>query len=449
MGAFKAYDIRGVFGRDFDGDTVYRIGRCLPELLEADRILIGYDCRESTPEILHMLTKGITESGADVDDMGLATTPMVYYLTATRGYSASVQITASHNSREYNGLKISRSGALPVGRDTGLLRLEAMVKAELPEPAELKGSIERITDGLEDYVSFVRRHMEETGRLKFGIDCSNGMASLLVHDLFGEAPAYIFDTMDGTFPNHPPNPLEEENLRDLKDLVLANRLDVGVIYDGDGDRVMFIDELGRFVRPDIITAVLGLHFLALEEGYVLHDIRTSRAVIKYIRGLGGIPFMWKVGHSHAKVKMRELGAIYGGELAGHYYFREFFNCDSGILASVHVLNILAGLKRSGGRLSSLVDAIDTMFNSGEVNFRIEDKSGAMESLLERFTADEEPLEILDYDGYRVEFASWWFNVRPSNTEPYLRLVVEANSEDLLQEKMQEMNSILSGFMQGR
>ena len=446
MGAFKAYDIRGIYGRDFDGETVYRIGRCLPGLLDADRVLVGYDCRETTPEILSMLTRGITEAGADVDDMGQATTPMVYYMTATRGYLASVQITASHNPREYNGLKISGPGATPVGRETGLRQLEEMVGNDLPEPAAVKGMVTGLTGAVEEYVAFMRSRMEDLQGLELGIDCSNGMASLLVRDLFGDAPVYIYDTMDGTFPNHPPNPLEEENLADLKDLVLSGGLDMGVIYDGDADRVMFVDDLGRFVRPDIVTAVLGLHFLAGEEGFVLHDIRTSRSVIEYILGLGGIPYMWKVGHSHAKVKMKELGAIYGGELAGHYYFREFFNCDSGILASIHVLNIMACLKRSGGSLSSLVDSIDTMSNSGEVNFRIEDKPGAMKALLEAFTTEEEPLEVIDFDGYRVEFPEWWFNVRPSNTEPYLRLVVEAAGEELLLGKMERIVSILEGFV---
>lgn len=446
MGAFKAYDIRGIYGRDFDGETVYRIGRCLPGLLDADRVLVGYDCRETTPEILSMLTRGITEAGADVDDMGKATTPMVYYMTATRGYRASVQITASHNPREYNGLKISGPGATPVGRETGLRQLEEMVNGDLPGPASATGKVTGLTGAVEDYTAFMLSSMEDLQGLDLGIDCSNGMASLLVRDIFGDSPIYIYDTMDGTFPNHPPNPLEEENLADLKELVLSGSLDVGVIYDGDADRVMFVDDLGRFVRPDLITAVLGLHFLAEEEGFVLHDIRTSRSVIEYIRGLGGTPFMWMVGHSHAKVKMKELGAIYGGELAGHYYFREFFNCDSGILASVHVLNILAGLKRSGGSLSSLVDSIDTMFNSGEVNFRIENKPGAMRALLDAFTAEEEPLEVFDFDGYRVEFPAWWFNVRPSNTEPYLRLVVEAAGEELLLGKMERIVSILEGFV---
>jgi len=444
MSAFKAYDIRGVFGRDFDGETVYRIGRYLPALMSADRVLVGRDCRESTPEVFQRLVDGLTDAGADVVSAGLATTPMVYYLTASQGFAASVQITASHNPGEYNGLKISGAGALPVGYADGLGRLEEMVRRDPGPPGERPGGVTELQGAKEDYIEFLRGFREETSGLSLGIDCSNGMASILARDVFGEGPIYIFDTMDGRFPNHEPNPLVEENVADLKALVIDRELDMGVIFDGDADRVMFVDDRGRFVRPDIITGVLGLHFLSRESGVVLHDIRTSRSVIDFVRTLGGAPFMWKVGHSFAKRKMRELGAVYGGELAGHYYFREFFNCDSGMLAAIHVLNITAGLLRKGERLSDIVDSIAPLANSGEINFRIEDKKGAMDRLMKRFTSEEEPEAVYDFDGYRVEFPDWWFNVRPSNTEPYLRLVVEAADPDMLAEKLVVIRGILNG-----
>lgn len=440
--AFKAYDIRGVYGRDFDGATVYRIGFFLPELLSAERVLVGYDCRESTPEVFRNLIKGITDAGADVFNMGLATTPMVYFATATHGFKASVQITASHNPGEYNGLKISREGALPVGYDSGLRELEAMVENEDAEPSELKGEVVELPGIKDEYLSFLNEFSGDYSDLNFGIDCSNGMASILVGDLFGSAPKIIYDVLDGTFPNHPPNPLDEKNTSDLKDLVIENELDIGVIFDGDADRVMFVDDRGRFVRPDLITAVLGLQYLSERKGYVLCDIRTSRAVIEYIEKLGGRPFMWKVGHSHAKVKMRELNAIYGGELAGHYYFSEFFNCDSGMLAALLVLNIAVQLKMNGITFSSLIDSISTYSNSGEVNFRIDDKEAAMESLKDYFTSREKPDAIYDFDGYRVEFPDWWFSIRPSNTEPYLRLVAEAVDEKLLESKLKDIRQIL-------
>ncbi len=440
--AFKAYDIRGVYGKDFNGMTVYRIGFFLPGLLSAEKVLVGYDCRESTPELFQNLVKGITDAGADVYNMGLATTPMVYFATATHGFKASVQITASHNPGEYNGLKISRAGALPVGYDSGLRELEAMVENEDTEPSEIKGELVELPGIKEEYLSFLKKFRGDYTDLEFGIDCSNGMASILVGDLFGTDPLVIYDILDGTFPNHPPNPLDEKNTSDLKDLVTAKELDIGIIFDGDADRVMFVDDRGRFVRPDLITAVLGLHFLQKKKGYVLCDIRTSRAVTEYIEKLGGRPFMWKVGHSHAKMKMKELKAIYGGELAGHYYFSKFFNCDSGMLAALLVLNIAVKLKERGRTFSSLIDSISIYANSGEVNFRIDDKKAAMENLKNYFTSREKPDAVYDFDGYRIEFPDWWFSIRPSNTEPYLRLVTEAIDEKLLESKLKKIKQLL-------
>ncbi|OPL17702.1 MAG: phosphoglucomutase [Candidatus Aegiribacteria sp. MLS_C] len=442
MKAFKAYDIRGVWGRDFDGDTVYRIGFHLPALLEAERVLVGYDCRESTPEIFDELSRGIMDSGAGVVEMGFATTPMVYYATAARGFDASVQITASHNSREYNGLKISRTGSLPVGYDTGLKQLEEMVMSRPVQPAAFRGDRVRIPGIREEYVSFLTGFLEDLSRLRIAVDCSNGMASLIAGDVLGKGPRFIFDTMDGRFPNHQPNPLDEENTRQLKQLVLEEGMDVGVIFDGDGDRVMFIDERGRFVRPDIMTAVLGLHYLSGAAERVLHDIRTSRGVIEFIERMGGRPFMWKVGHSHAKMKMREIGAVYGGELAGHYYFRDFYSCDSGMLAAVLALNILAERKEGGKGFADLVDSVNLYANSGEINFRTDDKASVMEALRIHFSSIEEPSAYYDFDGYRMEFPNWWFNVRPSNTEPYLRLVVEAADHGILSARLAEIRGIV-------
>ena len=445
MKAFKAYDIRGVWGRDLDGETVYRTGFHIPRLLHADKVLVGYDCRESTPEVFEHLARGIMDSGSDVFDMGLATTPMVYYANAAHGFRASVQITASHNPREYNGLKISRTGALPVGYDTGLSRLEEMVESTGVEPAAFPGRIVELPGIRDEYISFLLGFIEDISNLRIGMDCSNGMASLIARDVFGDGPEYIYDTMDGTFPNHPPNPLEEENTSDLKELVTGHGSDAGVIFDGDGDRVMFIDEKGNFIRPDILTAVLGMHFLEVEKGRVVHDVRTSRGVIESIRSMGGKPCMWKVGHSHAKMKMRELGAIYGGELAGHYYFRDFYCCDSGMLAAIHALNILSRAVAGGSSFSDLVSSIDIYANSGEINFRVEDKVSAMNALRDHFTSMETPEAIYDFDGYRLEFPLWWFNIRPSNTEPYLRLVAEAENEGILAKKLEEIRSIILKF----
>lgn len=445
MNAFKAYDIRGIYNKDFTAEDVYKIGYFLPSLLNTDRVLVGRDVRASSEEIFEELCRGINDAGADVYDMGLATTPMVYFGTAHFSFDASVQITASHNPKEYNGLKVSRTGALPVGYCSGLSDLEEMISSGTVTPAESRGGIKKI-DVAADYLPYLQRFVPEgLDTIDLSVDCSNGMAGLFIRKLLGEQPHYLFESLDGTFPNHAPNPLEEENVADLKAAVKKNHSDIGIIFDGDADRVMFVDEKGEFISPDLIIGVLGRYFLKNNRGNVLQDIRTSRSVSEYIEKLGGTPHTWKVGHAFAKLRMRELNAIFGGELAGHYYFRDFYNCDSGVLAALLVLQVLLEWKAQGRPFSALIDEIKTYANSGEINFKIKDKVNAMESLRDHFTSRKEPTALLDFDGYRIEYSDWWFNVRPSNTEPYLRLVVEARSRALLDERLQEIREVLKPF----
>lgn len=443
-GIFKAYDIRGIYNKEFTKDDVYKIGYFIPKLLKADKVLVGCDCRISSDEVFEYLSKGITDGGGDVYAIGLSTTPMVYFATAKHGFDASVQITASHNPKEYNGLKISRTGALPVGSDSGLAELENMVRNNKIKAADKKGRIVDF-DIREEYINFLQEYVPDLSELSIAVDCSNGMTSLMIKDILGPLPHYIFDKLDGTFPNHEPNPLDEKNVAVLKRSVSENKCDVGIIYDGDGDRVVFVDEKGRFISPDIMIAVIGMYYLEREKGNVLYDIRTSKAVAEYIMKLGGTPHMWKVGHAFAKVKLREIKGVFGGELAGHYYFRDFFNCDSGILASLISLDVINRIKKEGKLFSELIDSIRKYPNSGEINFRIEKKEEAMERLKNEFTQKERPTAFYAFDGYRIEFKDWWFNVRMSNTDPYLRLVVEANSQDLLEKKLSELNKILAEF----
>lgn len=444
MGAFKAYDIRGIYNKDFNKDTVYKIGFFLPKLLNSKEVVVGRDVRTSSEEIFSALCEGITDSGSDVWEIGLATTPMVYFATVHFGVGASVQITASHNPPQYNGLKISRTKAVPVGSDSGLKELEQMVNASPIEIAQHKGKVIK-KDARTPYLAFLKQFVPDTSNLDISIDCSHGMANLLVKDLLGERHHYLYDHFDGTFPAHEPNPLEVENCKDLMEAVVANKSDVGVIYDGDADRVMFIDEKGRFLQPDYITAVLGYHYLANEQGNVLVDIRTSRSTTEYLTKLGANVHIWKVGHAFAKTKLRDLGAIFGGELAGHYYFRDFFNCDSGFLASLIVLKVVSDLKKQGITFGSFLDSIIVYANSGETNFKLEEKDRAVSALFDRFVQNDKPTKVLDFDGYRIEFPTWWFNVRKSNTEPYLRLVVEAKSDGELKERVEELSSIIKQF----
>jgi phosphomannomutase len=441
MKAFKAYDIRGVYGRDFDSSDVRKIGFFLPKLLNANTVLVGRDDRASSPEIFAALCDGITQSGTDVVSIGLATTPTIYFATATKGFDAAVQITASHNPAEYNGLKVCKTGALPVDYANGLAELEQLCATGEIVPAKKRGTVREL-DVRGDYLDFLRQYLPDLSKLKIGVDCSNGMAGLLIKELLGKKPKYIYDNIDGTFPNHPPNPLDEKNCADLQKLVLNNTLDIGLIFDGDADRVMFIDERGRTVQPDLITAVLAEYFLAEEKGRILYDIRTSKSVTERILELGGEPHMWKVGHSFAKMKMRELGAIVGGELAGHYYFRDFFNCDSGILTALIVLSVAAKLKADGKPFSACIDGLMRYANSGEINFRIQDKDSTIAALVKKFTAEETPTAVYDFDGVRLEFADWWFSIRASNTEPWLRLLIEANDAKILAAKRSAIEAVL-------
>ena len=449
---------------DFDKDTAYKVGYFLPELLGADKVLVGHDCRVSSPEIHDYLVKGITDAGADVYDLGLSTTPMVYFGTANYGFEASVQITASHNPAEYNGMKVSSANALPVGLDNGLGQIRTWIEeGRACPPAERKGQV-YLKDIRKDYLDFLMKYKGDYSDLKIAMDLSNGMSTLFAKEIFGTAPAYIFDEMDGRFPNHEPNPLMPDNTLMLRKYVVENKCDIGVIYDGDADRVMFVDEKGRFVSPDLMIALLGHFFMqgigtspaavsrkgmseSSRPGEViaLQDIRSSKAVAEYLAPLGVEVRTWRVGRAYAAPKLRELDGLFGGELAGHYYFKDFFYSDSGIMASSIVLDIVAEMKRRGRTFSSLVDAIGTYFNSGEINFRISRKREAMDAVRDYFVSREKPSASMDFDGYRVEFSGWWFNIRPSNTEPYLRFICEATDKGVLEDRVARTRDIVGKF----
>ena len=445
MGAFHAYDIRGVYGVDFTRETVYKTGYFLPRLLGVDKVLVGRDCRVSSQEIHDALCDGIRDAGADVWDIGLSSTPMVYFSTVNYNFGASVQITASHNPAQYNGMKVSRENALPVGLDSGLGQIRDWIDGGEPTPAAARRGEIHSLDIHDDYIRFMSRFKGDYGNLKLAFDLSNGMSCLFAHEVFGEAPAYIFDTVDGRFPNHDPNPLVPKNVEPLKELVRRTGADVGVIYDGDADRVMFVDDRARFVAPDLIIALMALYFCD-ERGEknprVLQEIRSSKAVGEFLEQYGAELHTWKVGRAFAAPKLREIDGLWGGELAGHYYFKDFFYSDSGLLSSLIVLRIVSALKKKGVRFSEQIDAMTAYCNSGEINFRLDDKPAAMKAVCEHFSAAEKPLKVMDFDGYRLEFGDWWFNIRPSNTEPYLRFICEAHTPEMLEQKVKEAQELL-------
>lgn len=463
--AFHAYDIRGKYNIDFDKDIVYKVGYFLPELLGAKSVAVGRDMRVSSDEIHQYLLKGITDAGADVYDLGLATTPYVYYATAAKGFKASVQITASHNPKSDNGLKVSRENALPVGYDTGLGTIEKWIlEGKEILPKEKRGEVYPL-DIREEYLSFQKQYLGSLEGLNIAMDLSNGASALFVKELFGDNVHYICDQMDGNFPCHEPNPLVAENRQMLKEYLLENKCDIGVIYDGDADRVMFIDERGEFISPDLMIALLGQFFvggigtsvaaesrrkiMAAEGGQkidALQDIRSSKAIGEYLAPMGVTINTWKVGRAYAAPRLRDIGGFFGGELAGHYYFKDFYYSDSGIMASLIILDIVAEFHRKGRTVSQLIGEIEKYCNSGEINFKIDRKQEAMDAVRDYFLSNEEAVAQYDFDGYRVEFPQWWFNIRPSNTEPYLRFLCEASTAELLDEKVSKVREIVEGLM---
>ena len=433
MNAFKAYDIRGLAGSEVTPELAYQVGRCLPKLLDARRILIGRDARLSSPDLRDALVRGLSEAGAEVDDLGLSTTPMVYFFTAEGGYGASVMITASHNPPQYNGLKVSKAEARPCGYELGLKTVEAWIEAgTLPPKASAPGAV-RAIDRLDRYAEWMRQFQADLGGLRFAVDASDGMAGLLAKPLFGEAAAFINCTPDGNFPHHGPNPLEPSNREQLASVVREQGLDIGLLFDGDADRVGFLDERGEFVPPDAMIPLYARR-LGVPGDVVVHDVRTSRGVMETLREDGFEPLMVKVGAAYAKTALRERHGLCGGEVAGHYYFRNFHFCDSGVEAALLALAIVADAKREGKTFSQILAPITSRYvASGEVNVHgVQDRAAAIARVEAAVVALRgQPQARIDFDGVRLDWHDGWFGVRASNTEPILRLAGEAPTREAL------------------
>ena len=445
MGFFKAYDMRGTFGVDFDLDTVYKVGLALPKVVKGKRWLVGRDCRTTSDAVHDALVKGLSESGAEVSDLGHCTTPMVYYFTAADGFDGSVMITASHNPPKDNGLKVSKATALPVGYANGLNEVERLVLDSNAKQSSNPGNqtIKQLPSALSRYIAWQqgRVNLAALSGLKFAIDCSNGMFSLFVREMFPDA-VLLNDTPDGTFPAHSPNPLKAEAREQIAKIVREKGLDCGVIFDGDADRAMFVDERGEFVQPDYLIPIVARATMGSEElrvkseelgkAKIIHDVRTSRGAIETLREDGFEPEMVPVGHAFAKPILRKIGALCGGELAGHYYFSEFFGCDSGLLAATRILGEIAKAKRAGKTFSEMMKPIVSRYaNSGEINFKVDNKEAAIERVLAVAKSLGEETGRSEIDGYRLESRDGWISVRKSNTEPYLRLLVECRTRGML------------------
>ncbi len=444
-GIFKAYDVRGVYPTEINEEICRRIGLAFQHVLAAEdgdhgrQVVVSRDMRPHGDALCHALIEGLTGAGLDVLDIGLATTPMNYFAVGRLAAAGGIQVTASHNPAEYNGLKFSRHEARPVSGEGGIALMQERIAAgDLPAAAR-PGAIS--TGAIfEDYARHVLSFLDESDAapLKVVIDAANGMGSIylpILERLNIELVPLYFE-LDGTFPNHEANPLKLENLRDLCEKVLETGADFGVSFDGDADRAAFVDETGEPAGSDLITALIAGELLSHEPGkHVLYDLRSSRAVPEYIAEAGGVPVRERVGHSFMKATLREKNAVFGGELAGHYYFRDNYCADCAILAVIEILNLL---RRRGGPLSLAVSPLKRYAKSPEINFVVEDKPGKIEELAGRYRDGE-----VDYlDGITVQYPKWWFNVRPSNTEPYLRLVLEARDGEELERRRAELETIL-------
>jgi len=438
MGIFKAYDIRGVVPDTLNADLAYRIGRAAPTVLEAGNIVVGHDMRVSGEELSAALIRGITEAGCDAVDMGLCGTSMNYFATGFGGYDAGIMVTASHNPSEYNGFKFSRKGAAPVSYETGYAQIEKIVGGELPPKAEKPGTV-RTVDHWPDYKKQLLTYAEDIAPLEVVVDAGNGMAGKFIPDLFDGLPCKLtalYFELDGTFPNHEANPLKKENIADLQKKVCEVGADIGIAFDGDADRCMFVDEKGNAVSSDLITLLIGLEAIKLEPGAaVIYDLRSSRVVPEDLEAAGGVPIETRVGHSFMKAIMRENKAPVGGELSGHYYFRDQYYSDS---AETAMLFILRQLSRSGKTMSELVDPLKRYFPTGEINFEVKDKEAKIKELEASF-ADGEQKHL---DGLTVSYPDWWFNVRMSNTEPVLRLNLEANTAEIRDRERARVEAVL-------
>ncbi len=439
--AFKAYDVRGLYRSELDEAGAYAIGRAYVDQFESRRIAVGRDMRLSSPTMAAAVREGAADGGADVLDIGMVGTEMLYFAVGALELDGGIAVTASHNPKEYTGMKIVRRGALPVGGESGLLDVRDRALAAQWRDAE-RGEIrdEDIWARFVDRVlSFV--DVESLRPLRVVIDAANGMAGAMLPPVLERLPMLevvrcYFDP-DGSFPNHEPNPLLPENRQFIIDKTTSEGADFGVAYDGDADRCFFVDDVGNFVPGDFTTALFAESILAKEPGgKVIYDVRASWAVPEAIERAGGVALINRVGHAYIKQRMREEGAVFGGEVSAHYYFRDFTQADSGVIPFLLMCDLIS--KR--GRLSEVLASLRSRyFITGEINTPVADVPSKLEELEARFGADG---QVSHLDGLSISFDDWHFNVRPSNTEPLLRLNLEARSEEQMNRRLDEVLSVI-------
>jgi phosphomannomutase len=443
---FKAYDIRGVVPDQLDEDVAEAVGAAFVRLTGAAQLVTLHDMRASSAPMAAAVARGAASQGANVIQGGLGSTDMVYYASGFLDVPG-VMITASHNPAKYNGIKLCRAGAKPVGIETGLAELKQMVANGVPprSATKLPGTVTD-KDLLPGYAAYLKKLVDLSAirPLKVVVDAGNGMGGYTVPTVFEGLPlglVPLFFELDGTFPNHEANPIDPENLRDLQKAVVEHDADIGLAFDGDADRCFVVDERGEIVNPSVLTAMVATRELAREPGAtIIHNLITSRAVPEIVIEHGGIPVRTRVGHSFIKAKMAETNAIFGGEHSGHFYFRDFWYADSGMLTALHTL---AALGTSDRTLSQLLAEYSRYAQSGEINSEVADQAAATE-VVRSIYAKRPGVTFDELDGLTVSGDSWWFNLRPSNTEPLLRLNVEASTE----EEMSALRDEVLGFVRG-
>ena len=428
---FKAYDIRGLVDDELSPDFAFAVGLAFARFLEIERepstVIIGEDMRPSSPELAEAFSAGVTSNGTNVIRIGLASTDLLYFAAGSKNLPGAM-FTASHNPAAYNGIKLCLSGARPIGKETGLQTIENFVRNGMPLAMRPVG-IETNEDLLQAYADHLHKLVSFKGNrpLKIVIDAGNGMAGFTAPAIFDRLGAEIiplYFELDGNFPNHEANPIDPANLRDLQKSVLENKADIGLAFDGDADRCFLVDEKGETVDPSLLTALIASRELAKHPGAtIIHSLISSRTVVEVINELGGIPVRSRVGHSYIKALMAETGAIFGGEHSGHFYFKDFWRADSGALAALHAL---AALGESDKTISQLFAPFKRYVASGEVNSRVADAAVVIKAIKEKYSALSE-FKIDELDGLTASTSTWWFNVRASNTEPLLRLNVEADT----------------------
>ncbi|QEV18421.1 phosphomannomutase/phosphoglucomutase [Streptomyces alboniger] len=445
----KAYDVRGVVPDQWDESLAELFGAAFAQVTAADAIVVGHDMRPSSPGLSRAFARGAAARGVDVTEIGLCSTDQLYYASGALDLPGAM-FTASHNPAQYNGIKMCRAGAAPVGQDTGLAEIRALVEGWLadgaPEDAASAGALTR-RDTLTDYAAHLRGLVDLTSSrpLKVVVDAGNGMGGHTVPTVFEGLPLELvpmYFELDGTFPNHEANPLDPANIVDLQERVRAEGADLGIAFDGDADRCFVVDENGDPVSPSAITALVASRELAKHggSGTVIHNLITSWSVPEVVKENGGTPVRTRVGHSFIKAEMARTGAIFGGEHSAHYYFKDFWNADTGMLAALHVL---AALGEQDGPLSGLVAQYDRYAGSGEINSTVDDQTARLAAIKTAYAA-QDGVTLDELDGLTVTAADWWFNVRASNTEPLLRLNVEARDEATMTKVRDEALAIIRG-----